>query len=331
MPAGPAAPLAIAGSLEHDGAGESLIAGTARLGATSVTGRIAWQDRQARPRLTAQISVGEPTAPVLAALLDLTGLRLEWPAIEGAVKGRWSERPLALDLLDRFDGELTLFSKGGLAGPGFELTARFEEGTLAVDHVAMALWGGRLEGRLSLDVRRPLPYLTASLDLQDADLGALAAWLGVAPVVAGPADLRLAATGAGGSVRALVGSLIGEIEIAAHEGAVLEALPSGLVGAPAPAAPDETAADLAGLAGTLPLQRGVVTLPLTAIQVDGVDVTIEGQIDLYLWATDLTLGPDAAGPALRVVGPLDRPQVRLDKPPAPGANAPDASLPGTVD
>jgi uncharacterized protein involved in outer membrane biogenesis len=330
-PAGPAAPLAIAGNLEHDGAGNSLIAGTARLGATSVTGRIAWQDREARPRLTARISVGDLAAPVLAGLLDLSELRLEWPAIEGAV-GRWSERPLALDLLDRFDGELTLSSKGGLAGPGFELTARFEEGTLALDHVAMALWGGRLEGQLSLDVRRPLPYLTASLDLENADLAAFAAWLGVAPVVAGPADLRLEATGAGSSVRALVGSLIGEIEIAAHEGAVLEALPLGLV-APAPPtpAPDEVAADLADLAGTLPLQRGVVILPPTEIEIDGVGVRLEGQIDLYLWATDLTLRPDAAGPALRVVGPLDRPQVRLDDPPAPGANAPDASLPGSVD
>jgi uncharacterized protein involved in outer membrane biogenesis len=332
-PAAPAAPLAIAGRLEHDGAGKSLIAGTARLGATSFTGRVAWQDQQARPRLMARFSVGEPTPPVLAGLLDLSGLRLEWPSIDGAVKGRWSERPLALDLLDRFDGELTLSSKGGLAGPGFELTARFEEGTLALDHVAMALWGGRLEGQLSLDVRRPLPYLTASLDLKDADLGDLAAWLGVAPVVAGPADLRLEATGAGSSVRALVGSLIGEVEIAVHEGAVLEALPRGLLGAPAPstAAPDETAADLADLAGTLPLQRGVVILPPTEIQIDGADVRLEGQIDLYLWATDLTLRPDAAGPALRVVGPLDRPQVRLSRPPPPGAQAPGGAVPGPVD
>ena len=226
---GPAAPLAITGQLEYDG-GESLVAGTARLGATSFTGRAAWEDGQGRPRLAARISIGDPTAPVLAGLLDLSGLRLEWPSLDDAVKGRWSDRPLAVHLLDRFDGELALSSKGGLAGPGFEFTARFDDGRLALDHVSMALWGGRLEGEASLEVRRPLPYLTAALELEDADLGELAAWLGVAPVVAGPADLRLEATGAGNSVRALIGSLIGEVEIAVHEGAVLEGLPAGFVG-----------------------------------------------------------------------------------------------------
>jgi hypothetical protein len=152
-------------------------------------------------------------------------------------------------------------------------------------------------------------------------------------VLAGPADLRLDATGAGSSVRALVGSLIGEVEITGHDGAVLEDLPARLVGAPAPltALPQETTAELADLAATLPLQRGVVILPPTEIQIDGVAARLEGQIDLYLWATDLTLRPDAAGAALRVVGPLDRPQVRLDRPPAPGANAPDASLPDPAD
>ncbi len=327
---GPAVPLAITGQLEYDD-GESLVAGTARLGQTSFTGRIAWQDRQARPSVAARISVGDPTAPVLAGLLDLSGLQLEWPTLDGPLKGRWSDRPLALHLLDRFDGELALSSKGGLAGPGFELTARFEEGRLALDHVSMALWGGRLEGRLSLDVRRPLPYLTAALDLEDADLSELAAWLGVRPVVAGPGDLRHEATGAGNSVRALVGSLIGEVEIAVHEGAELEALPRGFIGSAAPltAAPDEVSAELADLAASLPLQRGVVTVAPLELQVDGVGVELEGQLDLYLWATDLTLRPDAGNAALRIIGPLDRPQVRLSEPPAPGANAP--SVPGSVD
>jgi hypothetical protein len=260
-------------------------------------------------------------------------LRLEWPSLDGAVKGRWSDRPLAMHLLDRFDGEVALSSKGGLAGPGFELSARFADGTLALDRVSMALWGGRLEGELSLEVRRPLPYLSAALDLEDADLGELAAWLGVAPVVAGPADLRLEATGAGNSVRALIGSLIGEVEIAVHEGAVLEGLPAGFVGPAAPltAVPDETAAELGDLVASLPLQRGVVIAPPLELQVDGVDVRLDGQIDLYLWATDLTLRPDAGGPDLRIIGPLDRPQVRLSLPPPPGARAPDPSVPGSLE
>ncbi|HYZ27057.1 MAG TPA: AsmA-like C-terminal region-containing protein, partial [Geminicoccaceae bacterium] len=328
----PAQPLTLAGRLEHDD-GESLIAGTARLGQTSFTGRLAWQDQGARPIMAARISVGEPTAPVLAGLLDLTGLQLEWPALGDSLKGRWSERPLAVHLLDRFDGELTVSSKGGLAGPGFELMARFEEGRLVLDRLAMAVWGGSLEGQLALDVRRPLPYLTGSIDVAAFEPTALAAWLGVTPLVAGAADLHLEGTGAGSSIRALVGSLIGEIELALHEGAVLEALPEALGGRGAPlvAAPEETAAPLADLSASLPLERGVVTLPPTELQVDGVGLELEGQIDLYLWATDLSLRPRAGGPELRVVGPLDRPQVRLNQPPAPNASAPAPSLPGSVE
>jgi hypothetical protein len=333
---GPARPLTIAGKLEHHDGG-SLIAGTARLGQTSFTGRLAWQspgqDQNARPTMAARISIGEPSAPVLAGLLDLSGLQLEWPALDGSLKGRWSERPLAVHLLDRFDGELTLSSKGGLAGPGFELMARFEEGSLVLDRLAMALWGGSLEGRLTLDVRRPLPYLTGSVDLAAFEPTALAAWLGVAPVVAGAADLHLEATGAGNSIRALVGSLIGEIELALHDGAVLEALPEGFAGQGAPlvAAPEATVAALADLSARFPLERGVVTLPPTALEVDGVGVELEGQIDLYLWATDLSLRPSAGGTELRVVGPLDRPQIRLNAPPAPNASAPAPSVPGSVE
>ena len=328
----PAQPLTLAGRLEH-AAGESLIAGTARLGQTSFTGRLAWQDQGARPTMSARISIGEPTAPVLAGLLDLTGLQLEWPALDDSLKGRWSERPLAVHLLDRFDGEVTLSSKGGLAGPGFELVARFEEGRLVLDRLAMALWGGNLEGQLALDVRRPLPYLTGSIDLGSFEPTALAAWLGVPPLVTGAADLHLEATGAGNSVRAVVGSLIGEVELALEEAAVLEALPESFAGRKAPlaAAPGETVAPLADLSASFPLERGVVTVPPTELQVDGVGVELEGQIDLYLWATDLSLRPRAGGPELRVVGPLDRPQVRLNQPPAPNARAPAPAIPRSVE
>jgi AsmA family/AsmA-like C-terminal region len=328
----PAQPLTVTGTLEHDD-GESLIAGTARLGQTSFTGRLAWQDQGARPTMSARISIGEPTAPVLAGLLDLTGLQLEWPALEGSLQGQWSERPLAVHLLDRFDGELTLSSKGGLAGPGFELVARFEEGRLVLDRLAMALWGGDLEGQLELDVRRPLPYLTGSIDLGSFEPTALAAWLGVPPLVTGAADLHLEGTGAGNSVRAMVGSLIGEVELALDEAAVLEALPESFTGRKAPlaATPGETVAPLADLSASFPLERGVVTLPPTELRVDGVGVEIEGQIDLYLWATDLSLRPSAGGPELRVVGPLDRPQVRLNQPPAPNASAPAPAIPRSVE
>ena len=119
---GPVGPLAITGQLEYDG---ERIAGRrhreSRRDQLHRKGRLAGRAGRGRGS-TARISVGEPSAPVLAGLLDLSGLRLEWPALDDAVR-RWSDRPLAMYLLDRFDGELALSSKGGLAGPGFEFTA----------------------------------------------------------------------------------------------------------------------------------------------------------------------------------------------------------------
>jgi hypothetical protein len=310
LPGDDAAPLALAGKVQRDIRGAASVAGTARLGATSFTGRVAWQGED-RPEIVARISVGDPTGPVLGGLLDLSGLRLEWPA-HGGFRGRWSERPLALPLLDRFDGELVLSSKGGLAGDGLELNARLDEGRLTVEHVSLALWQGRLQGELSVDVRRPLPYLIAALDLQAFDPAELAAWLGVPPLLGGPATLHLQATGAGDNVRALVGSLIGKVELSAHDGAVLGALPDDFTSSVERQSDGPQGADEpVRFAASLPLERGI--LAAEAVELDFGDITAQlaGAVDLYLWAVDLTLQANRGGPVLKVVGPLHRPQVRL--------------------
>jgi AsmA-like C-terminal region len=306
------APLALSGTVQREIGGASAVAGTARFGETSFTGKVAWLAGQDRPHIAARISVGEPTAPVLGGLLDLTGLRLEWPAPHGGFRGRWSERPLALALLDRFDGELVLSSKGGLAGDGLELDARLADGRLTVEHVSLALWQGRLQGELSFDVRRPLPHLTATLDLEAFDPAELAAWLGVPAIVAGPATLHVQATGAGDSARALVGSLMGAVELVAPDGAMPGALPDDFAGSLEQQSDGQGgAAEPAGLAASFALERGVLVAQPMQLDFGDIAVRLEGAVDLYLWAVDLTLRPDAGGPVLKAVGPLHRPQVRL--------------------
>jgi uncharacterized protein involved in outer membrane biogenesis len=325
LPGAPtAAPLSLAGTVQGDVGGAATVAGTARFGETSFTGKVAWHADEARPYIAARISVGDPSAAVLAGLLDLSGLRLEWPAPHGGFRGRWSERPLALPLLDRFDGELALSSKGGLAGDGLELNARLEEGRLTVERVSLALWQGRLRGQLSFDVRRPLPYLDSALDLQAFDPAELAAWLGVPPIVAGPATLHVQTTGAGNSVRALIGSLIGEVELVAEDGAVLSALPEDFASSLEQQSDGpERAAEPAGLAASFALERGVFVVAPMHLDFGDIAARLEGVVDLYLWAVDLTLQPAGGGPVLKVVGPLQRPQVRLIE-----AAGPEQASPG---
>jgi hypothetical protein len=306
---GPAAALAVAGKLKREADGSSSVAGTARLGRTSFTGRVAWRGEH-RPYIDARISVGEPSAPVLGGLLEVSGLRLEWPAADGGFRGRWPEQPLALSALQGFDGELVLSGKGGLAGDGVELNARLEEGELTVEHLSLGLWGGRLQGQLSFDLDRPLPYLVGDLELENFDPGGLAAWLGVPPLLAGPASLHVAATSAGDNVRALVGSLIGGVELVTEDGVTPEALPEEFATPPAapPADPDADAS--AGIAASFALERGMLVAQPTALELGGTRARLEGVIDLFLWAVDLTVRSED-GAVLKLVGPLHRPQVRL--------------------
>jgi hypothetical protein len=318
-----AAPLSLAGTVQREVGGAATVAGTAQFGETSFTGKVAWQADQARPYIAARISVGEPTAALLGGLLDLGGLRLEWPTPHGGFRGRWSERPFALPLLDRVDGELVLSSKGGLAGDGLELNARLEEGRLTVEHVSLALWEGRLHGQLSFDARRPLPHLIAALELEAFDPAELAAWLGVPPIVAGPATLRVQATGAGDNVRALVGSLMGEVELAASDGPALGALPEEFADAlEQPLDGQEGAAEPAGLDASFPLERGILVAHATHLDFGDSTVRLEGAVDLYLWAVDLTVRSPVDGPVLKLVGKLHRPQVRLI-----GAAGPEQAAP----
>jgi hypothetical protein len=305
----PAAPFALSGKLQREGGASSSVAGTARLGDTSFTGKVTWNGGE-HQTIEVRVSVGEPNAAVLGGLFEVIGWRPEWPAAEGAFRGRWSERPLALSSLDGFDGRLVLSGKGGLAGEGVELDARLADGELTVEHVSLELWDGRLQGQLSFDVGRPLPYLEATLDLEAFDPKMLAAWLGVPPLVAGPASLHLEATGAGDNLRALVGSLIGGVELVAQDGLLSEALPEGFVASPG-AEPESPAPEAsAGIAASFALERGMLVAQPTELDLGGAEAHLEGVIDLFLWAVDLTLRSDD-GALLKVVGPLHRPQLRL--------------------
>ena len=306
---GPAAPLVLTGKVQGETGGASSVAGTARLGITSFTGKVAWESED-RPTVDARISVGDLTAPVLGGLLDVMGWRPEWPAADGEFRGRWSEQPLVPSLLEGFDGDLVLSGKGGLAGDGVELNARLEDGQLAVEHVSLGLWDGRLEGQLSFDVGRPLPYLVAALDLEAFDPSRLAAWLGVPRVLAGPANLHVEATGAGDNLHALVGSLIGGVELVARDGILSEALPEGFA-ASSEAPPQNPRPDgSAGIAASFALERGMLVAQPVELDLGGTEAHLEGVIDLFLWAVDLSLRSDD-GALLKVVGPLHRPQIRL--------------------
>ena len=303
--------------------------GTARLGPMSLTGEVGFQPERPRPKLKIRLSAGEPSAAGLASLAAAAGLQPARIVAEGPRPGAWSSQPLAFGWLGALDADVELNAKGGLAGPGFEVQARLDQGRLMIDQLSAALWNGEISVQTSIDAARPLPYLGLAIDLREADAAALAAWLDLPPVVQGKADLYVEATTAGDNLRDLIRGLIGDAKVTLHDGRLLGVdlarLASGDAGTgsdPAPQAP-APAVPVPNLSGSFALKRGIATARDVRLELDGQPAKLEGSVDLLLWAADLTFRLDTPGgageraPGLKLVGPLDRPQIRLLQPPAP--------------
>ena len=215
------APVSISGKLTGDLSGQTTMVGTARLGAMSLTGQVGFQPERPRPKLRIRLSAGEPSAAGLASLAALAGLQPARIVTEGPRPGAWSSQPLAFGWLGAVDADVELNAKGGLAGPGFEVQARLDQGRLMIDQLSAALWNGEIKVQTSIDAARPLPYLGLAIDLREADAAALAAWLDLPPVVQGKADLYVEATTAGDNLRDLIRGLIGDAKVTLHDGRLL--------------------------------------------------------------------------------------------------------------
>jgi uncharacterized protein involved in outer membrane biogenesis len=316
------------------------IAGSARLGDMSLTGLLAWQRDEERPRYDLQLSIAEPTWGALTTLLELIGFRPATALPAQSVLGNWPRQALRLGWLSQFDGSLKLSAKGALAGEGTEVDVRLQDAKLFVDRASVRLPQGTLSTEFSLDTHRPLPFLMASIDLRNIEASWLATKLDIDPVLEGRMDLRGEATAAGSSAYDLVRTLIGRIELAMSAGRLIgdeiapirQALRSGgndHAGMPLPTSPAEELAALpfSDLVARFSLDRGIASSQSADLTLDGAPAIIAGTVDLLLWAADLTVAvapsayPDEAI-TLQIVGPLKRPQTRLRLPPGlPAATA----------
>ncbi len=96
---GDAVPAALSFTGKVTGAASGYtIAGAARLGGMSLTGLLARQPEQPRPRYDLQLSVAEPTLDMLKALLELTGLGPPAALLDAPLLGNWPQQALDLGL-----------------------------------------------------------------------------------------------------------------------------------------------------------------------------------------------------------------------------------------
>lgn len=332
--AGPAlaGPIELAGALDlgSGGAFEARFAGT--LGPMATDGAVAWETREPRPHLrldlTAEPLVGEALAVLAAVGTPGRG--------NPFAPGNLSRRPLGADALGALDFTIDVATEdlrygGDSIGP-VSLAAALRDRTLELRRLAARPFGGTLSARGRLaGAEDGAPTLALDLDLTGVETDPVLALFDVPPALRGAGDVRLTATTTGRSAFDLVGNLDGELEVRVRRGRL-----SGVDYAPVRRALDDGAehpnmaqlrrdllrgeTPVALFGGVLALRRGVLNATDLGAMLEGGVATVAGTVDLLFWAADLTLEfvPDtpeeAPAVSLRVVGPLQRPQVvpRLD-------------------
>jgi hypothetical protein len=303
------------------------LAGTATLGVTRVTGRITRHATAPRPRWEARLSLNEPEVHTLLPPLALAGLRIDPGLLALPIVGNWPRQPMALDWLSEIDANVEISGKGGFAGEGLEVQAALKNQHITLERATIEALGGAIQGEASLQLDRPSPLSALALHLQQIDAAALAHLLDVPPVLHGALDLKAEASAIGDNPFELVRSLFGYATVDLDGGRLL--------GLRSDAAPPEdgtrgwpAAAQLRRLAGRFEIRRGIARAEALTLDLDQAKGKVRGVIDLLLWVVDLDLMLDAIGGqraplSLKIVGPIDGPQVVRagTRPEAEGASA----------
>ncbi len=321
-------PFMLSGQLRHDPEGSWVVAGNAKLGPSSITGRLTHQEDASLGNWDAKVSLGNPQKDSLAPIFRLAGLRATGDWTPRSMLGRLPQIPLRTAWLDDFDGSLSLVAKGGLAGDGLELLARLDQGFFYVEDFGLSLWNGKLDAELSLEQRREQPFLSLAAKLDGVDADVFTGWLGLTKTIDGPLDLDLEATSVGHTIADLIKGISGQLSI--------EAGPGRLIGATiptfrktirdrsrddlrnAPRLDDPLIMPLSTIKTKGRLDRGIVTFEEGDLTFDpgmngDAKASITGTLDLVLWVAELVLDvsdEDAnfAPFLLKIVGSPNRPQ-----------------------
>ena len=315
-------PLELAGRLRHEAGSAWIASGNAKLGPTTFTGSLAYENTPFTGPFDAKLSVGSPRRDSLSPLLTLSGLRLTGDWTPGRWLGRLPTTGLRTAWLEMMEGSLSLASKGGIVGDGLSLKAELSDGLLHIDQIEASPWQGELRAEFKLERRNDQPFVTIIADLDQVEAAEFADWIGLKSGIDGPLDLRLEARSSGPTPYNLMAGLAGELAIKAGPG-VLKGRGIPLLRETLAAETNNRITANSRLAmpyreidAEARLSRGVLTfkdarLVLNPIADVDTETAVDGTADMLLWVVDLALtATDTADPApatYRLVGPPDRP------------------------
>lgn len=231
-PTGPLGGLEFSASLKADPGAVNLADLAARIGTTAIDGTAAVRLDGPRPRLAANLRMGEFTVdPFLpaeraAALEVIPASRLVparplegHPLVQaiaarngGADDARWSREPLDLSALRDFDADVkaraqaVIYQKYRIDQA--DLALALEGGVLDVSKLNGSVFGGGLDSQASVDAKGK-PAVKTAVRLKGVDLGRALRTVAEKDLAGGTMDLTLDLASGGGSVAEMVSGLGG--------------------------------------------------------------------------------------------------------------------------
>lgn len=329
-------PIRLTGNVRGGGTNWALADIRASLAGSDLAGDLAL-DLKARPRVTAklqstQVILTDLTTPAAKPGEKLDPKPLPHPTGDGRL---FPAETLPLDALHALDADISLHVAKLVAGPSplTDLTAEIslKNGRLTAQPLHALLAGGILDGDAVLDASAKTVRLR--LAARQIELGRLAKDNGSDLLSGGRADLQLALTGHGTSLRALMASASGELRAIVGEGSLHNRAIDWaggdvifqVLGALNPLAKSDNTTQMDCAVAHFQVRDGIATAARgIAVETAKVNVVGAGIIDLRSEELDIGITPTAReglGASLgsqlagvtRMRGTLARPAIGIDE------------------
>ncbi len=294
-------------------------------GPTSAKGSLSADMRGARPVITAALTADDIPADAF--------LPPEETGAEQATRAggeRWSREPLGVEFLREFDGTFTLkansLTTSGYSFTNPNLAFAVKEGKLTISDLSGGLFGGQAVLTGGIDASQT-PRLNANIKLSNVALERLLQTTAAIRPATGTVSFDGAFSATGNSQFDLMSALSGQADLSATSGVIrrinlpqlsermktLNRLPDFLALLGTALTGGETA--YRSLAAKIAANQGTLSIGNFAADIDGADVSAQGQINLAAWSMNaggsLRLKDHPAAPPIgvNIAGDVNNPKI----------------------
>jgi AsmA family protein len=276
---------------------------------------------------TAAFDFGKPR-PHLSATLSVDPLNLDEFAFDQGKPGPDPmNRPIALDGLEIFDGEVTVsvvsVTRGDFKAEEIKASLTLKDKVLRIGDLSARVEGGALEGGAYIDVSGQQPRLSLDAALLGADIGTALRKAASKDLLVGRGDIIAALTATGRTPNQLIATLGGRAGVIIRKGEVLNAywelLAEDLATRFLPTLGDRPAGKLNCAVLGFDLKSGQAASRVILVDSDRVLVGGKGTVNLPSRTLDLRLVPQPKDASLislatpiLINGPIEDPSVAPD-------------------